>query len=513
MIAVKILHELGHALVAKRCGCKVPTMGVAFLVMWPMAYTDVTESWKLGSHRKRLAIACAGIATELVVAAWALFLWGVLPDGSARSICFFLGTVSIVATLAINASPFMRFDGYFLLSDILGIPNLHGRAFAYARWLIREKLFGLGDPIPEPLDPSRQRFFLLFAMATWMYRLVVFTGIAILVYQFFFKLLGIFLFFVEIWYFILRPVVQEFKLWHQRWDEMKQTVRRQPAFYIGLFLFALLVIPFDVTVNTQGVLKPSRSFTVIASQPSQVISLPPLMGTAVEPGSALLRLDSPELNKQIRLAEARIEGLQRQVGGSSFDPKLLAQQPIFKEQLASALKALDGLRKEKERLNPLAPFKGVVVDVEPDLFVGEWLPKNAQLMTLIDDSAWIVEAYVEEADLKRLDVGNWGRFIPEGRGLNGVNLRILSIDTDASRVLTEGVLASTAGGEILVRQQDKKIVPERAIYRVKLQVLGHPELISTGYLRGRVTLLAWPKSILGDFLKGVFTTLMREVTF
>jgi putative peptide zinc metalloprotease protein len=112
-----------------------------------------------------------------------------------------------------------------------------------------------------------------------------------------------------------------------------------------------------------------------------------------------------------------------------------------------------------------------------------------------------------------LDVGNWGRFIPEGRGLSSVNLRVVSIDRDASRVLTEGVLASTAGGEILVRQLDKKMVPERAIYRVRLQVMGDQDNISNVFLRGRVTMLAWPKSMLGDFLNGLFTTLLREITF
>ena len=72
LIGIKFIHELGHALVAKRHGCRVPTMGLAFLVMMPVAYTDVTESWKLNSHKKRLHIAGAGIATELVLAAWAL---------------------------------------------------------------------------------------------------------------------------------------------------------------------------------------------------------------------------------------------------------------------------------------------------------------------------------------------------------------------------------------------------------------------------------------------------------
>lgn len=513
LIAVKVVHEFGHAVVAKRCGCRVPTMGVAFLVMWPMAYTDVTESWKLDSHRKRLMIAGAGIATELVVAAWAIWLWGVLPDGAAKNACFFLGTASIVATLAINASPFMRFDGYFLLCDSLGIPNLHQRAFAYARWWIREQLFRLGDAPPEALSIERRRFFILFALATWVYRLIVFTGIAIMVYHYFFKVLGIALFLVEIWYFLLKPVVNEFMLWRNRWDEIGPVIRHRPAFYVLTGLTLLLVLPLDVTVNAQGMMKPEKSFSVIAPLAAQLTQLSPPIGTRLAPGELLVSLVSPELDKKIRQTTARIDMLARQASGAGFDQQLRSQQPILKAQLASNQQALEGLQKEQERLNPRAGFSGVVVDVSPDLFVGEWVPKGAPLMTLIDDRRWVVDCYVEESDLKRLDVGNWGRFIPEGSGLMGAGLSVMSIDRDATRVLTEGALSSVAGGQLLVRPHDKRLVPEHSIYRVRLLVDSWLPGGSEGYLRGRVVILAWPKSVLGDFLRGALATMVREAGF
>ena len=513
LIAVKIVHEFGHALVAKRCGCRVPTMGVAFLVMWPMAYTDVTESWKLDSHRKRLMIAGAGIATELVIAAWAIWLWSILPDGPARSACFFLGTTSIVATLAINASPFMRFDGYFLLCDVLGTPNLHSRAFAYTRWWLREQLFRLGDAPPEVLSPERRRFFILFALGTWLYRLIVFTGIAVMVYHYFFKVLGIALFIVEIWYFLLRPVVQELLQWRKRWDEIGPVVRHRPAFYVLSGLALILVLPLDLTVNTQGMLKPEQSFSVVTPLPAMVTNLPPVPGSRVAVGDLLVGLESPELDKRMKQTLARIEPLSKQVSGSGFDNQLRHQQPILRAQLASNQQALDGVKKEQERLMPHAPFAGVIADVEPDLFVGEWLPKGTTLVTLIDDKQWVVDCYVDEADLKRLDKGNWGRFIPDGPGRMGVGLSVMSIDRDASRVLTEGALASVAGGEILVRTQEKKLVPEHAVYRVRLKADGWLPGGAEGYLRGRVVILAWPKSVLGDFLRGALATLVREAGF
>jgi putative peptide zinc metalloprotease protein len=513
IIVVKLLHEMGHALVAKKCGCRVPSMGIAFLVMWPMAYTDVTESWKLDSNKKRLMIASAGIATELVIAAWSIFMWSVLPEGAFKSLFFFLGTTSIAGTLAINASPFMRFDGYFLLCDIVGMSNLHSRSSAYARWWTREQLFGLKDEPPEPLDETQRKFFLVFAYATWIYRLIVFFGIALLVYYFFFKALGIALFLVEIWFFIARPIFQELRHWHKRWPEIAPVVRHKPAYYITVAVIAILLIPFDLTVNTQGMLRPEKSLNVLASRAAQVSQLPPSIGTPVQEGEQLIGLSVPELEKKIRQTQSRVEMLDRQFGSSGFDLKTINQQPILKEQLISAKNELIGLTKEYEKLNRKAPFSGVIADVDPDLFLGEWVPKSFPLVTLIDDKEWIVDCYVEEADLRRLDMGNWGRFIPDAPGLRGFGLRVISIDRDATRLLTEGALSSIAGGEILVRQQNNKLIPERSIYRVRLKVDGNPSKLSTGYIRGRVVIYAWPKSILGDAITNGLAVFVREAGF
>lgn len=513
LIAIKLLHELGHALMAKRCGCKVPAMGVAFLVMWPMAYTDVTESWKLDSHRKRLMIAGAGIATELVAAAWMLLAWVLLPDGALRGAAFFLATTSIVATLAINASPLMRFDGYFLLCDFLGQPNLHARSFAYARWWLREKLFRLGDAPPEPLSQGWHRFFIAFAIATWLYRLIVFFGIALLVYHYFFKVLGIVLFGVEIWYFIARPVWGELAVWRKRWEEIGPVVRHRPAFYVMLVLFAILVIPYDITVNSQGMLKPEQSLSVVTYQAARVEQLPPARGSLVDAGTPLISLSAPELLQKIQKARIKVDALERQFGSAGFSNDTIRQQGILKEQLDSAREELNGLIAERGRLNPVAPFRGVIADVEPDLFVGEWVPKGMELVRLINDQDWIVDTYVEESDLRRLDDGNWGWFIPEAAGLPDAWLSTLSIDRDATRILNDAALGSTAGGQVLVRPQNNKLYPERAVYRVRLKATLRSEQISTGHIRGRVVILAWPKSLIGDLIRGTLATLVREAGF
>ena len=134
LIAVKILHELGHAYVAKYYGCQVSSIGIAFLVFFPFLYTDTTNAWRLRNHNERLLINFAGILTELHLALIATFVWAVVPDGAIKSIAFFVATTSWISSLTINVSPFMRFDGYYIFSDWLKAENLQPRAFALARW-------------------------------------------------------------------------------------------------------------------------------------------------------------------------------------------------------------------------------------------------------------------------------------------------------------------------------------------------------------------------------------------
>jgi putative peptide zinc metalloprotease protein len=513
LIAVKVLHEFGHGLTAKRFGCRVPTMGVAFLVMFPMAYTDVTEAWKLDSHKKRLIISSAGIATELVVAAWMLLAWSVLPDGWLRSASFFLATTSIVGTLAINASPFLRFDGYFLLCDFMGMSNLHQRSFAITRWWLREKLFRLGDPPPEVFTEDKQSFLVLFACFTWLYRLVVFLGIAMLVYTFFFKLLGIILMIVELWYFIFRPVWREAMEWRKRWGEIGPVVSKRPAFYLGLLFAAILFVPLDFTVNSQGLLKPEAALKVITFQPSQVIAMPPPVGTRIEAGAQIMAMESPELKHKIALSQVKVQSLIRQAGSAGFDAETVAQQGVLREQLTSAQEELGGLLAEEGRLTPFAQFAGRVADVDPDLYEGGWFPKGAHLLTVINDQSWVVDTYITESELSRISTGSQARFVPQGVGLSAVWGEVISIDRDATRVLADGPLASIAGGEVLVREQNNRIVPERSIYKVRVRLNAKPGGSSVGALRGSVVILGYPKSIMGDLVRGSIATLVRESGF
>ncbi|NBB83745.1 MAG: methyltransferase, partial [Alphaproteobacteria bacterium] len=221
LIATKIVHELAHAYTAKRFGCRVHTMGVAFLVLWPVLYTDVSDAWRLASRRARLQIGAAGMASELALACLATLAWSFLPDGPVRAAAFLIATATWAMTLFINLNPFLKFDGYYLLSDLLGVSNLQGRSFALGRWRLREAIFGFGEPAPEPLPRRLRRGLIVYAWLTWVWRFFLFIGIALLIYHFFIKVVGILLMVVELAWFIARPVRNEMAEWWKRRGSMR----------------------------------------------------------------------------------------------------------------------------------------------------------------------------------------------------------------------------------------------------------------------------------------------------
>jgi len=263
LMNVKAVHEMAHAYVAVREGIPVPHMGIAVMVLYPVLYTETTGGWRVSSRRGRMAIGLAGIVAELCLAAVALFLWNILPSGGmAQGLCFIVTAVALVSSLLVNLNPLMRFDGYYLMSDLTGIENLQGRACDYARWRLRRFLFGLDDAPPEIVPEERARFLTLFGFALLAYRFVLFMGIALLVYHVFFKPLGLFLMLVELWWFIALPVWKELRVWIARRRDIFEKRRGRVIMAGFVVVFLLTLFPVNTTVKMPAGIH-ARDYVVI----------------------------------------------------------------------------------------------------------------------------------------------------------------------------------------------------------------------------------------------------------
>ena len=515
LTGAKILHELGHAFTAHRLGCRVPTMGVAFLVLWPVLYTDTSEAWKLPSRHRRLAIGAAGMAAELALAAAATLAWSFLPDGPVRSAAFLLATSTWLLTLAINLNPFMRFDGYYLLSDYMDIPNLQDRSFALARWRLREMLFGLGDPAPERWPRHTRRVLLAYAYCTWIYRFFLFLGIALLVYHLFFKLLGIFLMVVELVWFIARPIWGELKEWGMRRDRVRLN-RHSLATLAALgCVVALVLVPWRSAVPASAILRAEQQMKLFIPRAARLEEVRVRPGQVVAAGEVLFTFRSPDLEHDLAQAERRAELSRWQVQFQGMSRNLLERNQVSWRELEGALAQAAGYRSELARLQVTAPMAGRVVELADPLRPGEWLTANTPLATVIDPSSAILEAYVAEADLARISVGTPGVFHPDDLGRPSVSGTVVAIDDGSSRALPEPVLASIHGGDVAVRDvrgAGDSLIPESPVYRVLIRPdagLSAPDRV----VRGRILLQGERESVIARTWRFAVGVLIRESGF
>lgn len=444
----KVLHELGHAYTAHRHGCRVPTMGAAFLVLWPVLYTDTNEAWKLASRRQRLQIGAAGMAAELALAAAATLLWSFLPDGPLRAGVFLLSTSTWIVTLAINLSPFMRFDGYFLLSDLLNMPNLHERAFAFGRWHLRECLFGLDAPEPEAVTPGRRRLLIAFAWATWIYRLVLFFGIALLVYHLFFKLLGLILMGVELGWFIALPMVRELQAWWVRRAALRWNTAARRSAIIAALLLALIIVPTGGSVHAPAMLQAARDQVIYAAAAAQLQRVVVQPGAVVSRGELLLELVSPDLQAQLAQAQAEEQQLRWQLEQQSFDARLQASGSALRTRWEAAQGAVSGVQALIAQLQIRAPFDGRIVADTQALQPGTWIAKGEVLLQIVAPQGVRVTAFIEEPEAQRLPPTPSARFIADQPGLARLDCRVATADRINVAALEFPALASVFGGPI-----------------------------------------------------------------
>lgn len=512
LVISKSLHELAHAFTAKRFGCRVPVMGVALLLLWPILYTETSEAWKRSSRNQRLAVGGAGILAELALASIATLMWNFLPDGDSRNAAFFLATALWILTLAVNLNPLMRFDGYFLLSDFLEIPNLHERAFAFGRWSLRETLFGLNDPPPEQLPKRWQHFLVFFALATWIYRFFLFFGIALLVYHFFFKALALILFSVEIGWFIVRPVFLEIRFWIHQHHRMQMNGHTLISSLFLLFFLTGLLMPWPSTVQAPAILKAVRHTNLFAPQAARLETPLPSVNHQVKKGDVLVRLYVPDLAYKENRLLLEIDLLKWQIASKGREHRFLEQERSLNKQLSGSLTELEAVRQEQKSLTLVAPFSATVTSRMMDTTPGEWVSAGEKLLGLVDPSEQIIEAFVA-GDHADISPHAKALFYPEDIVQAPLPCQLKTLDKVNTQRLREGDLTSRYGGPILIREEIKEAwIPREAYFRMTLSpTIKPPPLKRT--VRGTVAISTPPESIAGRMWRAFSILLIRESGF
>jgi putative peptide zinc metalloprotease protein len=415
---VKVIHEFGHGLSCKAFKGECHEMGVLLMCLSPALYCNVTDAWTLADKWKRIIISFAGIYVELVIAAAATFLWWYTPAYPVvNNIALAVMVLCSVSTVMFNANPLMRFDGYYILADWMEIPNLREKANRYPNNLFLDKCLGIEVPPENYMAPMRKWLFVIYAIASWVYRWVVMFGILWFLSDFLgpkLKILSQMLAVMSLASLFVWPTYRVVKNISQRGrlPDMKA-----PRVYITMLVFGGLLagfffLPLPVSrVHETGLvtLDPAHADAILLLEPARMTQLEAagLPGRVVRKGDLLAKFNSEHLDVELARAKNARQEQQRSVvdlkrivneNRSKVDKEELERWELqAREAEQKAISADSDVRflvfKQKELSDIRAPRDGIVTSAPRREEIGKLFDKGGtetQALFVVGDPTKLV---------------------------------------------------------------------------------------------------------------------------
>jgi len=308
----KVAHEFGHGLACKKFGGQCHEAGVMLLVLTPCLYMNVSDSWLLKSKWQRAFIAAAGMYVELIIASMAVFIWWFSQPGIINQLALNVIFVSSVSTLLFNANPLLRYDGYYILSDLLEIPNLRSKATTILQRFFGQMLLGL-QASPDPFLPRRHQWlFAIYSVAAAGYRWVITFSIFWFVYRvlepYGFKIVGQMIAMMALYGLVGIPVVSAWKFFSipGRWGAVKQARLAVSAMVLALIGAAILMIPIPHHVYCSFKIQYQDAANIYVDVPGTLVDFHRFDNRPVSEGQPLAVLRSPELDRQVMKLQTKV---------------------------------------------------------------------------------------------------------------------------------------------------------------------------------------------------------------
>lgn len=369
---VKVLHEFGHGLSCKKFGGECHEMGLMFLVFTPCLYCNVSDSWMLPNKWHRVFIGAAGIYVELILASIATWIWWFSTDGMVNFLCLSVMFICSVSTVMFNGNPLLRFDGYYILMDILEIPNLRQKSTEILKRWFQQYCLGL-ELQENPFLPHRNRiWFALYTIAAVIYRWVVVFSIIIFLNSvlepYGLKALGRLFAITGLGGMIVQPLWQTIKFFRTpgRASKMKRN-RVIATTLVGALLVGLIAfLPLPFHVDCPMEIQPQNASQIYSMVPGRLVRWIKKPGDTIEPGETIAELESPEVRLQqtkalgeLLQAQKRLETLRSsQFGG---DPQALAMLQVNEEVVRSREQLLAKANQRAEQLIVRSPVAGTIL--------------------------------------------------------------------------------------------------------------------------------------------------------
>ncbi len=401
LLVTKTVHELAHGYTAKSFGARIRSMGVSFIVFYPRLFVDLTDTWRL-SRARRIACDGAGIASELIFGGLAAIVWVYAQPGPLRSTMFYLVTVSALGTILVNGNPFIRYDGYYLLCDLLNVENLMSRSTEYVKSWNRRFFLGLGF-WPDSGDASPLTLY-FFGLGSFIYRLFLYTSIILVIYFQFTKALAVLLMALEAYVMLLLPFFMEMKLlfrYHKSLNLAKTAfVLLLIAALVSLFFVPL---PWSFALPCEIVPETSRIVTVRESAFAEAeLDDDPVR---VKKGDRILPFSNVFLDFSILRYAALVRQNEAELDLMRADTKTFGFSPVVFEKLRVNQLTCEEMKRRRGSLDVVAETDGIFVPSIKDVSPGRWLEKGTVLGQIVSEKT-IVYAYALDREVNRINPGD-----------------------------------------------------------------------------------------------------------
>lgn len=453
---LKLMHEFGHACATKYWGGEVHEMGVMLLVLMPVPYVDATASATFRETRRRAFVGAAGMVVELFIAAIAMLLWLDAQPGIVRTVLYNVILIAGVSTVVFNANPLLRYDGYYILSDLTQIPNLRVRANQYLTHLLETRLFGLKLPAIEATAGERA-WFVFFSIASFLYRTFVTFAIALFIGTQYFVvgvLLGLWAVVTSIGLPILKAVT--YVLAHPKLRRHRARAVLTSSLAVALCGVALFVVPFPLWTHAEGVIWVPENALVRAGADGFVHEVLAVPGSAVAQGTPLIRADDPILEPRIKVLQAQLQLLQAR--GQAERLVDLVRWELTNEDIKATSAQLDHALHQERELLIISPSQGKFVlsgaaDDWPDRFVR----KGQQLGYVVPQTMATARVLVSQDDIDLVRMRTTRVAVKLSGRLSETFVAEIRRETPlASNKLSNLALSSLGGGSAPVDPRETK---------------------------------------------------------
>ena len=377
---VKAAHEFGHACATRAWGGEVHEMGVMLLVMMPVPYVDASAANAFPEARRRVVVGAAGMLIETFIASLALFVWLEAESGFVRAILYDVMLIAGVSTVVFNINPLLRFDGYYMLTDLLQMPNLRQRGQQYLTYLVEARLFRLRGA--EFDAPSRERGWLAaFTVASFVYRMLVMVGIALFIATQYF-IIGVLLALWVVGQSVVWPLVKIVRYlgWNAKLGRQRGHALTISAAATAVILLLFFALPLPLWTNAQGVTWAPEDALVHAGTDGFVRRVAVEPGASVRRGRLLMETEDPQLPARIRALEAQLRALEVKAQAELAIDRV--RREITMEEMKSVRADLDLSRQRNAELAIVSPANGVFI-IEGAQDLPERFLKKGQLVAFV----------------------------------------------------------------------------------------------------------------------------------